>query len=204
MTLKSLRLGLLAGLVLPLGLAGAALAQPAAPSPAPSEAQSWRDHDRGATPAERQARMAERQARMAQRMRDALQLQPNQQGALAAWLAALRPSPGEAEEPRGDEAGETKTTPQRLDDMLAHVDRMRARLAQTADATKRFYAQLSPAQQKAFDAMSPMMMRHMGGWGGRGMDGRGKEGPDGGPHRGWDGDRDGARSDMGAEDQPEG
>jgi hypothetical protein len=133
-----------------------------------------------------------------------LQLQPNQQGALDAWLAALRPSQGDGGKPRGGEAAQAQTTPQRLDDMLAHVDRMRARLAQTADATKRFYAQLSPAQQKAFDAVSPMMMRHMGGGqGGGGRDGHGMDGR-GGPRRGWDGDRDGARSDLGAEDGPEG
>jgi hypothetical protein len=32
-----------------------------------------------------------------------------------------------------------------------------------AQATKQFYAQLSPSQQKAFDDLAPMMMRHFGG-----------------------------------------
>ncbi len=61
--------------------------------------------------------------------------------------------------------------------------RMLARIA----ATKQFYAQLSPSQQKAFDDLAPMMMHH----GGHGMDGH-KDGGDGhgDGHGGWDHDRD--------------
>lgn len=108
---------------------------------------------------------AERSARMATHLRDMLQLQPAQEPALEAWLAALKPPEGEMDAHHHEGADEAATTPERLDGMLAHLDRMRARMAQVADATKRFYAQLTPAQQKAFDALSPMMMRHMGGRG---------------------------------------
>ena len=55
--------------------------------------------------------------------------------------------------------------PERMDHMLAHIDAMRAHLAAATEATKRFYAQLTPSQQKAFDDLAPMMMHHMGGHG---------------------------------------
>ena len=41
-----------------------------------------------------------------------------------------------------------------------------ARFEQHAAATKRFYAQLSPTQQKAFDAMGPRGGKGMRGHGG--------------------------------------
>ena len=64
------------------------------------------------------------------------------------------------------------TTPQRLDRMAARMAERQQRFAQHAAAVKQFYAQLTPAQQKAFDAMhhggkhKRMMKRHMGGHGG--------------------------------------
>ena len=59
----------------------------------------------------------------------------------------------------------------RQHDPAEHAQRLR-RFAQHAAAVKQFYAQLTPAQQKAFDAMHQggkhkrMMKRHMGGHGG--------------------------------------
>jgi hypothetical protein len=107
---------------------------------------------------------------MAQHLRDALQLQSSQDAALSAYLDAIKPPDGmQSRMDRDRDADAQLTTPQRLDKMLAHMDQMRARMVQRADATKRFYAQLSPSQQKAFDALGPMMMH-------RGGDGRGRDG----------------------------
>jgi hypothetical protein len=64
------------------------------------------------------------------------------------------------------------STPQRLDRMQARSAERQARLAQRAEAIKRFYAQLTPAQQRAFDAL-PMGRGGMGGRGERGF-GHGK------------------------------
>ena len=65
------------------------------------------------------------------------------------------------------------TTPQRLDAMAAHMAQRQQAFAARAEATKRFYAQLTPSQQKAFDALRPA---------GRGMGGKGKgKGGPGGP-----------------------
>ena len=151
---KSIRYGLLTGVALALGLATATLAQPAPPPPMHEHA--WRDQGvQGETPADRQAHMAAH-------IRDVLQLQPGQEPALQAWLAALQPPPEASAQPK-DEHDEAMSTPQRLDHMLAHMDRMRAHMGAVAEATKRFYAQLTAPQQKAFDALAPMMMEHMGG-----------------------------------------
>jgi periplasmic protein CpxP/Spy len=183
MNFPSLRLALLAGLALPFGLATASLAQDAPTTPAPAPGMHhdhhWGDHQ-PADPAERRARMAEH-------LSAALQLQPSQQAALAAFLDSMKP-PGDVQDRMqhsGDEMAQMPT-PERLDKMLAHFDAMRAHLVARADATKQFYAQLSASQQKAFDALAPMMMHRMGGHGMMGHhhdgDGAGHEmGPAGQP-----------------------
>ncbi|HEV2532684.1 Spy/CpxP family protein refolding chaperone [Phenylobacterium sp.] len=128
----------------------ASFAQPA-PPPAGSHAEGhhWQRPD--------PAQMAERHA---QHLRDALQLRPDQEPALRALVAAMQPPAGEREHMRKDhEEGAGLSTPQRLDRMAARIAEHEARFRQHADAVKRFYAQLSPAQQKAFDAM-PMKMGH--------------------------------------------
>ena len=67
------------------------------------------------------------------------------------------------------------TTPERLDRMGERMKARQARFEQHAAATKRFYAQLSPSQQKAFDAMGPR----------GGMKGGHRGGHRGGPGGGW-------------------
>jgi hypothetical protein len=132
------------------------------------------------------AQMAERHA---QHLRDALQLRPDQEPALRALIAALQPPPGERERMRKPgEDGAGLTTPQRLDRMQARMAEHQQRFQAHAAALKRFYAQLSPTQQKAFDAMPMMGMGH-GGMG-RGMHGgpgermHGPHGPGGPPPAG--------------------
>ena len=76
------------------------------------------------------------------------------------------------------------TAPQRADRMIAHFDEMRTRLVAHAQALKTFYAQLTPSQQRAFDAvLSARSHEHMtmGGrmmGGGRMHGGPPGEGPD--------------------------
>lgn len=55
----------------------------------------------------------------------------------------------------------TLSTPERLDRMQAMSELRRARMAERAEAIKAFYAQLSPEQQKVFDAEA-MPNRHGG------------------------------------------
>jgi periplasmic protein CpxP/Spy len=141
---------------------------------------------------------AERRAHIAEHLTAVLQLQSSQQGALTAFLDSMKPPgkpPGDRQahmEHRHDMA--SLSTPERLDRMLAHFDEMRARMVARVQATKQFYAQLSPSQQKAFDALGPMMGR--GGHGGYGMMGHSAGAGPGGPG--------GPAREMGPDGQPQG
>jgi hypothetical protein len=178
------RTALVAGGALSLLIAGVAIADPPPPGPGAADADTrphqWRDP-------------AQREAEHAQRMSAILQLRPDQAGALHAFLEAVEPRG-----PKGDhdgmgmrggpgggpDADANLTTPQRMDQMLARLDAMRARFATRVEATKTFYAQLSPQQQRAFDALRGGMRRHDDDgarrWG-HGPDGRGPDGGDGPP-----------------------
>ena len=150
--MTSLRLGLLAGLVLPLGLATAGFAQPAA-HPAPAS------HAAAAVHAPHHHRdSAERHARIADHLRTVLQLTPAQEPALQTLLTALRAPPDDGMWRQDEEPGQGVTVPAWLDRMQTHMDTMRARFAAHAAAVKAFYAQLTPPQQKAFDDLAPLMM----------------------------------------------
>ena len=91
----------------------------------------------------------------AQHLRDVLQLRADQDGALKAYLAALEPKDWSKDGPKKELVeGPPKilTTPERLDRETEHLARAKARI----DATRAFYAALSPSQKKAFDALGPM------------------------------------------------
>ena len=90
----------------------------------------------------------------ADKLRATLQLTPAQEPALAALMASMKPPSGEMAKMHGDHAAmAAMTTPQRLDQMLVKMDQHRAAMVDHIAAVKRFYAQLTPSQQKAFDAM---------------------------------------------------
>ena len=94
---------------------------------------------------------------MAEHISTVLQLQPGQQAALAAFLDAMKP--GDMKDPMQRADGDADAhlpAPERMDHMLAHIDAMRAHTGHpAAAATKTFYAQLTPGQQKAFDDLRP-------------------------------------------------
>ena len=187
MNYPSLRLALVAGLVLPLGLATASFAQDAAPAqPAPGAAGAHHHRD-----------PAQMRAHMADHLRTVLQLQASQDAALNAFLDALKPPAG-AKEHMDRQAGEMQhmSTPERLDRMAARMDEQHSRMMARIAATKQFYAQLSPSQQKAFDDLAPMMMHH----GGRGHD-DGHDDGHGDGHGDWGHDGDHG---MGSDGPPRG
>ena len=139
---SSFRLPILAGLALPLAIAGASSAQGqfSGPPPAPPGAN-------GAPPSQPPLSQA-------QYMSQTLRLRSDQQGALQAFLAAVAAPPGMMERMRAQEEQlATMPTPQRLDAMLARMDESRGLMVSRIAATKRFYAQLSPVQQRTFDTM---------------------------------------------------
>ena len=131
-----------------LSTAGASLAQPASPPPGagPDDAAHGRHWQRSDP-----AKMAEEHA---QKLRAVLQLRPDQEPALRALISSMQPSPEKMQQRREERAeARNLTTPQRLDRAQSRMAERQAHFAQRADAIKRFYAQLSPSQQRAFDAL---------------------------------------------------
>ncbi len=93
----------------------------------------------------------------AQHLRDVLQLRPDQEGALKAYLDGGKPPAMKDlikdDGPDGDD--KPLTTPERLDRQAARMAEMAAAFQKRAAVTKAFYAALSPSQQKAFDILGP-------------------------------------------------
>ena len=105
----------------------------------------------GAPPAARESA-----ADQARDLRTALSLRSDQEPALQTFVQAVTPTPQEkARVSQAQTGAQTLTTPQRLDQMLARMDEMRAIMANRVAATKRFYQQLTPTQQHAFDTLRP-------------------------------------------------
>lgn len=152
MRLQSRGLALTAAAVLTLSTAAIAVAQDGPPPPGmPPMADDGPGGPGG--PMMRHHRL-DPEAR-AQHLRDALQLRPDQDGALKAYLAATDHRDWGKDRLKRDAAdGPPKilTTPERLDLETEHLARAKARI----DATRAFYAALSPSQKKAFDVLGPM------------------------------------------------
>ncbi|HWF77267.1 MAG TPA: Spy/CpxP family protein refolding chaperone [Caulobacteraceae bacterium] len=182
MMLAAGRVALVAGLSLPLALATASFAQPAAQTPrsAPPAAADhhhggYRHHDRGDH--------EETAAARADRLRTLLQLRSDQEPALSAFVAST--APGAGPQPEDVDAERALPAPERMERMLARMDAVRAQMGQKLAALKTFYAQLTPSQQKAFDALD------VGHGRGRGMGGMQRGGMGGGHPGGMGGDHHG-------------
>jgi periplasmic protein CpxP/Spy len=114
-------------------------------------------------PAKMQAMMARHQAELKAR----LQLTPTQEGAWTAYTGAMQP-PAHMGRPTPDQRAELDklSTPERIDKMRAlrtqRMADMNAAMDKRGEATKSFYAALTPEQQKTFDAERKKMRD---GWG---------------------------------------
>ncbi len=133
---------------------------------------------------EMRQKMEEHRAAMAQDLRTILKLRPDQEVAFTAFQASMTPPPRQERMKHDRAAMETLTTPQKLDMMLAKMDERMARMRKHVEATKAFYAALSPEQQHTFDALERLHRGGMAGhgWAGRGWGGHsGMHGPGEGP-----------------------
>ena len=168
---------LLAAMALPV-LAQQPPAAPPAPT-APAKASEGR-HER------HHGDMAQRHAKRLADLKAQLKLTPAQESAWTTFTTAMQPGERPARLDRQDM--DKLTTPERIDRMRA----MRAQHAAEADrrgeATKTFYAALTPEQQKTFDAQSHRGHRMAGmKGGGEGRHGHGAHhGGMGGGMRGGD------------------
>jgi protein CpxP len=161
--LKSLNTLVLAGLLATVG-AGAALAQ--APMPASSamggqhmdmmgqHGDPHMDKMGRQDPAKMQAWVAKHQADLKAK----LKITAQQEAAWTTYTAAMQPPAHMEQRPTPDQRAEMDklTTPERIDKMHAlQTERMAehsAMMKKHGDATKAFYAVLSPEQKKTFDA----------------------------------------------------
>jgi protein CpxP len=131
-------------LLVGMGLA-TAQAQPAAGSDAP--APQGRHFD--------PARMAERMNRHLAALKQKLQITASQETAWNSFTAAMQPPANMQHPDPRSMAG--MTTPDRIDQMRAMRDRRNAEMDRRAEATKAFYAQLTPEQKKTFDTETARM-----------------------------------------------
>jgi hypothetical protein len=163
-----------AGLLASATLAGtSAFAQaPQMPSTAPAAPASEAPTATGAPAkpqlhqrADREQRMERMRAHRAQRLaalKEKLKLSPAQDGAWKSYASAQQPT-RPAGQARPDRAAIAKmTTPQRLDMMQARQAERSAMFTKRVEATRSFYAALSPEQQKTFDAESMARFEHGG------------------------------------------
>ena len=108
-------------------------------------------------PMKGQQRMAKMQKRMAERqakLKADLKLAPEQEAAWSAFVARTAPQPRMMGGKNGVQREDWSklTTPERLDKMLARHAERSEQMTKRIEATKSFYATLSPEQQKTFDA----------------------------------------------------
>lgn len=99
------------------------------------------------------------QKQHAEDMKIVLRLRPDQEAALTAFMEAHKP---QTHEMKGPADSKTLTTPQRLDEMAKHEAAMGAHHERMRQALAKFYAALTPEQQKAFDALQRLKGPHGG------------------------------------------
>jgi len=140
--MKPSHLWIASALLAGLGL-GAAAQTPPAPEAQPRvEAQQRME--------QRQQRMERHMARRAAQLKQKLALTPAQEPAWNAWTESIKPAGAMRQRPDREEFAKL-TTPERIDRMRALRAERMARMDQRADATKTFYAVLTPEQKKVFD-----------------------------------------------------
>jgi Spy/CpxP family protein refolding chaperone len=139
--------------------AGAVMAQAPAPAPAASATGGFFGHHGGEhkmgrhDPAKMQARIAQHQAELKAK----LKITASQEAAWSRYTAALQP-PVHGARPTPEQRAELDklTTPERIDKTQAlrkqRMTEMSAAMDKRDEATKLFYAALTPEQQKTFDA----------------------------------------------------
>ena len=109
------------------------------------------------------ARWQERHDKRMADLKQELQVTPAQEAAWGQFAGAMRPPSSMPQRP-DREAMARMTTPERIDQMQAMHRQRQADMDRHAEATKAFYAALTPEQKKKFDAHTAQAMgRHHGG-----------------------------------------
>lgn len=156
--MKPVRTAITAALI--AAFAATAVVQAQTPPAAPAATTA------SGAPASKRADLRERyakrhQERMAE-LKKQLQITAAQEGAWSQFSNAMNPPATRPQRP-DREAMARLTTPERIDQMRSMRAQRMAEMDKRADATKAFYATLSPEQKKRFDELtSRPMAKHMG------------------------------------------
>lgn len=138
-----------------LSMGSAAVAVQAQTAPAEGR------HGHAATQEQRMAKMGEHFAKRQAKLHDALQLTPAQESAWAAYQSAIRPTAPAAMGERGGWAN--LSAPARMEKMIGMTEQRTAMMKSHLGALNTFYATLTPAQKKVFDANTMGGREHKGG-----------------------------------------
>jgi len=130
-------------------------AQTTAPMDKAAPTQAAPDHAKH----QRGERMEHMRKRI-EKLKADLKLSPAQEAAWTSYIDTMKPA--ERPAPGDREAFAKLTTPERIDKMREMRAKRNAEMDRRADATKAFYAQLNPEQQKTFDAATLRMHRDHG------------------------------------------
>ena len=156
---------MLAGLLAAASMVAGAQTPAPAPQPGQGPGGMMMPGMQGADPArmaQRMQRMQERRAKRLEAFKQKLQLSPAQEGAWNSFVAALKPSANLQRHDRADIA--RLPTPERIDRMRALRSERIAEMDRRGDATKAFYAALTPDQKKVFDDATARRGGLRGGW----------------------------------------
>lgn len=168
---------ILAALSLPVLAQQAPVAPPAASAQAKALDGSHNRHER------RHGDMAQHHAKRLADLKGQLKLTAAQEPAWTTFTASMQP--GERPARLDHKDMEKLTTPERIDRMRAMHAQHAAEADRRGEATKTFYAALTPEQQKTFDAKAHRGPRMDGMKGGEGhRRGHGDKGEHRGMHRG--------------------
>lgn len=163
--MKNLSKQILAASLLAAFAAAAGAQTPPAPATGPDTAMMGHRHEgrMGGDPAKWRERMEKRMAERHALLKQKLQLSAAQEGAWNTWTQTMKP-PANMQRPNREEFAKL-TTPERIDRMRQVRAQRQAEMDKRADATKAFYAQLTPQQQKVFDSEGAQFGRggHRGG-----------------------------------------
>ena len=124
--------------------------------------------------AEQRAKFAEHMAKRQAKLHDELKITAAQEGAWKTYINQMKPMRPETPMHRpSKEEWAKQTAPERMDHRIEFMKKMEARMTERAAALKKFYAVLTPDQQKILDkhfSHGHHGHSHRGHWGGdRGM-----------------------------------
>ena len=149
-----------------MALTTVAYAQPPGPPPGPGGGPVIRMMHGGPGGGDMKAMHEAMMKQHVEDLKTVLRLRPDQEAALQAFVAAHQPPGGMMEMHRDGgppAAPKAMTTPERLAEQAKHEQAMAAEHEKGRAALAKFYAALSPDQQKVFDALQRLQGGHMGG-----------------------------------------